>query len=190
MVTISTNNKGFTLIEMLVATALFLTAMLIVSDIFLRATVSQEKNLAGQKAMSDLQNNLFQVSELIRTSKIEYPLGNAFPQQSIRLIRSNGERVTVRFSADDFPYCTPPSTRCIVIQEGTNQYVLTSNEVNIERLGFFISPRTSPYNDAVTAPLEQPRVTIILAGSSIERNEENSKKINLQTTVSSRIYEK
>ena len=189
------NQRGFSLIEMLVVMALFLTLMLVVSDIFLSVSLTQRKTLTGQRAMNDLQYNIEQIVQRIRINKIDYdyytlPIDQ--PIDKLALINDQGETVLIyKYNVG----CPVEVTSCILQKVGNMApFVISSDNIEIEKLNFYIVPEKSPYDlDELTNKYEsdnQPQVIIVVQGKTLALHEEDVKTINLQTTVSSRYYER
>ncbi|NQT50050.1 prepilin-type N-terminal cleavage/methylation domain-containing protein [Candidatus Kuenenbacteria bacterium] len=189
------NQRGFSLIEMLVVMALFLTLMLVVSDIFLSVSLTQRKILTGQRAMNDLQYNVEQIVQQTRMNKIDYDYYNdqiTHPIDKLALINENDETVLI-YKYDEG--CAPEVLSCILQKVGNDDaFVLSSNNIEIEKLDFYILPKESPYQfDELQGEYKsdnQPQVIIVVQGKTLALHEEDVKTINLQTTVSSRYYER
>ena len=189
-------SRGFTLIEMLVVMALFLTLMLIVSDIFLTVSLNQRKTLANQRAMNELQYNIEQIIQQARLNKIDYSYYNlplTGPVQTLALLNDNDERVLI-YKQDSG--CSYNVSYCIMQKTGkwNAAFMLSAESINIEKLDFYISPRDNPYQfDSWQKKYksdEQPKITIVVHGKTITQNIADEKVIELQTTVSSRYYER
>jgi len=187
-------DAGFTLIEMLVVMAIFLTVILVVSDLFLTITVAQEKTLSGQKAMNDLQFNLDDLAQKIRTSNLDYAdYGGKVnsPEVKLNMIDSEGIKFSVYQTANN---CPKPSTNCLAMSKDGVEHILSGNSLNIKRLNFFIFPLEDPfdYNEALKKYNSNysPIITVNIGGESIETKENNKRQIDLQTTISLRNYER
>ncbi len=179
---------------MLVVMSIFMTVMLIVSDLFVTITMSQEKTLSGQKAMNDLQFNLDDLLRKIRASRLDYdaydqPLVN--PVKSLQLIDREGNKFSIK---QDGVNCKSPATSCIKMIKSGLEYVLSTNQLDIKRLDFYIQPGSDPFKyDTILKRFsadEMPLVTIVIGGESLESNLKNRRKVDLQTSVSLRNYER
>lgn len=190
------NQKGFSLIEMLVVMALFLTLMLVVSDIFLSVSLVQRKTIASLQAVNDLQFNLEQMVQAARLNKLDYdyydlPLIN--PVEELALVSSNGEKIIFKKTGAG---CPAGVAACLSekIGEAKPMFIISSNNINIEKLNFFILPGVNPYEfDSQKnqyASDHQPQVLIFIQGKTLGIKSEDQRVINLQTAVSSRYYER
>ena len=187
-------HKGFTLIEMLVVMAIFMTVMLVVSDLFLTITMSQEKTLSGQKAMNDLQFNLDDLLRKIRASRLDYeaynqPITN--PVTILNLLDRDGNKFAIK---KDVVNCKSPAISCMKMVKGFSEYVLSTNQLDVSRLDFYIQPGVNPfkYDEALKrfGSDQMPLVTIVIGGESLESNIKNRRKVDLQTSVSFRNYDR
>ncbi len=181
---------------MLVVMALFLTLMLIVSDIFLSVSVVQKKTIAAQQATNDLQYNLEQIVQTIRLNKINYeyyPQPINLPAQTLALLNDQGEPIIIQKTNIG---CYTGVASCISQKIGKwgQAFIMSSNNINIESLNFYILPVKSPFVFSESTKKydsdKQPQVTIVIRGKTIASNPADEKIIRLQTTVSSRYYER
>ncbi|MBU1131851.1 type II secretion system GspH family protein [Patescibacteria group bacterium] len=188
------SQKGFSLVEMLVVMAIFLTMALVVSDIFMSVTFVQGKALAGQKSMNDLQYNLDQIASYIRSNKIDYE--SYLPSMTgrvsqLNLINDRGEKISIRKETEN---CVAPAQSCVRVRLNGFDTVLTSNQVDVNKLYFYISPLKNPYEyNEVEKKFEadaQPIVTVVFEGESLKFVANARQKINLQTSAASRNYER
>ncbi|MBI5077532.1 prepilin-type N-terminal cleavage/methylation domain-containing protein [Candidatus Falkowbacteria bacterium] len=184
--------KGFSLIELIVVMALFLTLMLVVSDIFLSVSMVQRKTLAYQQAANDLQFNLEQIVQQIRLNKIDYDyygggLSNAVQELALR----GADGAQILFKKVD-AHCPVGVSSCVAQTADSQSSIMTADNVNIEKLEFNIMPAKNPYDFDKTmnkfSSDEQPIVTVVLIGKTLAPIKDDQKEIFLQTAVSSRFY--
>lgn len=184
--------KGFSLIELIVVMALFLTLMLVVSDIFLSVSMVQRKTLAYQQAANDLQFNLEQIVQQIRLNKIDYDYYGGTASGAVeKMALRNRDSQLILFEKVS-GHCPAGVETCISRTVGDQSAIITADNVNIEKLAFNIVPEKNPYdfNAAENKFLsdEQPLVTISLVGKTLAPIESDQKEIFLQTSVESRLY--
>ena len=67
-------NEGFSIIELLIAMALFLTVILITTDIFVSVTQRQKVTLDYERALNELRYNLTFIEKAVRTNEIAFDL--------------------------------------------------------------------------------------------------------------------
>ncbi|MBI4085367.1 MAG: prepilin-type N-terminal cleavage/methylation domain-containing protein [Candidatus Liptonbacteria bacterium] len=163
---------GFTLIEVMVALGVFSIAMLIVTGGFVRALKTERQASSFTYVNDNLSTIIEQITREIRTAK-DICTGNTScsSQNTISFVDAYGNDVT---------YCL--QNAAIVRNSGLgcgSGQTITSSKVSISYLSFIISGNRD--NDH-----RPPRVTILISGGPKDQSA-SSYKVNLQTTVSSRI---
>lgn len=162
-------NKGFTLIEMIVAVGVFTVAITLSLASFLNISAIQKK----AEAFRAVNNNLnFALEAMVREIKtgikyVPFPLDSS----SLSIKNSGGENVTFSLSDNQIK-------RTVETAEGESTLALTAPEVEITNLNFIVSGQQS--GDGF-----QPKATIIINGLIEEKGEIKS-RLNLQTTISQR----
>jgi len=187
--------KAFSLIEIIIAMALFLTVVLLISDVFLGVSRTEEKTLVSTKVANDLSHSLTQLEDLVRNKTINYEKYGgsvALAQNELNLLDENGKNIVVKVAAG---YPNAENTVLYVDYsdiDAENSYALTPNDIKITKLTFFISPEKDPYKlDPVTQLFgadEQPRITVAISAISTAGVESARKQIDMQTTISLRQY--
>jgi len=187
MSNIQNNQSGFTLVEMLVAIAIFVTSLTAVSAIFMYSNKSQRATEVISEVQSDARFALEVMAQQIRKSSIDYASSqyggiiDSNPEEVLVLRDSNNNQVWFRRSAS--------SGRGIIemSENGTAWVDLTPPDIKIDLLKFYISPSEDPFSSNPNSN-KQPLVTIVMASSSTDYAGENIVPAFLQTTVSSRQY--
>lgn len=155
-------NKGFTLIEMIVAVGVFTVAITLSLASFLNISAVQKK----AEAFRLVNNNLnFALESMVR----EIKTGSGYSSSdgsSLTITNGAGEIVTFSLDAKQIKR---------QLKDG-NLLALTAPEVQITNLKFIL------------AASGQPMVTILINGVIEEKGEIKS-HLNLQTTVSQRKLE-
>ncbi len=179
--------SGFTLVEIIVAMAVFVTALIAVSAIFTYANRSQRTTLAVSETGSDARFALEVIAQQVRRGSIDYastPYGGtiaANPQDVLVLRDSSGNQVWFRRNASGGRGIVEMS------EDGVTWVDLTPPTVSVDVLKFYLSPATDPFA-ANPATNQQPLVTIVMASSSTAVGTETVLPAYLQTSVSSRQY--
>ncbi|MEK7188923.1 MAG: type II secretion system protein [Patescibacteria group bacterium] len=181
------NQFGFTLVELLVAIAIFVTALTAASAIFTYANRSQRATKAVTDMQSDARFGLEVISQQIRRGSIDYAstqYGGAIasnPQDVLVLRDSALNQVWFRRTVSE--------TRGVVemSENGAAWSELTPPSVSVDVLKFYLSPATDPFS-ASPAANEQPRVTVVMVTSSTATGVETLLPTYLQTTITSRQY--
>lgn len=155
-------NKGFTIIEMLIAVTVFVVVITVSLASFLNITDVQRKAEAFRSINDNLNFSLETMAREIRTST-NYNVGT--DGTSITVNNVSNENVTYRLNNNRVERST----------NGVNFLAMTAPEIIVTKLLFMKSG------------LRQQRVTIIINGSS--GTTKTKSYLNLQTTVSQRKRE-
>jgi len=156
-------NKGFTLIEMIVAVGVFTVAITLSLASFLNISAVQKK----AEAFRLVNNNLnFALESMVREIKTGSGYSSSDDGSSLTITNGAGEIVTFSLDAKQIKR---------QLKDG-NLLALTAPEVQITNLKFIL------------AASGQPMVTILINGVIEEKGEIKS-HLNLQTTVSQRKLE-
>lgn len=206
-------NKGFTLIEILIALTIFSFMVLAISGIYIAFTKSQARTKTSQQLLNDSQYVLEIMAREIRSSEIlDYNpsgvggrctelLGSHYAD-CILLLRPNGS--VVAFAAEDGSVsgyreliyvvldCNLDYSSCTWDTDYASTVLISPNLNDIELspggLSFNISPSTNPYDDIDSN--QQPIVTIKLNTEYASTKRIEQIDYHLQTSVSSRIYKR
>lgn len=196
-------SKGFTLMEVVLATAIFAVATVAVSDIFVRVNKAQRKTQGIQETASDARFAIESIARTIRLSEIDYDYyGGAVNVlgENILALRS-GSDTPIKFSRQNGSVCPENSASVYCLAVCLEESCLTSDwqsltprGVDLALLNFLIYPLQSPYKfDSLTGSYKtdtQPRVTIISNTENITAAASDQKSFWVQTTVSTRIYKR
>lgn len=167
------NSAGFTLIELIIAMAIFGLVILITADIFLSGFGSTERIFGSQAIQENGRFILESMSKEIRMSEIDgldglaiasLPDGFSGPYYSLNITNADSEDVTYFFDNANK-------------RISKNGLVLSAS--NIEVSGRFYLTKNSVF---------QPRLTISFSLVNQADQARSQAAINLQTTVSSREY--
>jgi len=187
------NKNGFTLIELMVAIAIFVLVMSTASGIFILALRHQEKALAKQELLSQTSFIIEYMSRGIRMAKRQradrpvcVPIGLNFETPASNHIRflkwdhlasaGAGGFVCYEFFLDTATH------RLMKRRAGGIAVPLTSAKLEVIRFRVNIIGDASPEE----IPPEQPKVTIALEIRGRGRTEQERPQIYFQTTVSQR----
>ncbi len=181
------NQPGFTLVEIIVAMAIFVTALTAISAIFTYANRSQRTTLAVSETQGDARFALEVMAQQIRRGSVDYAsvqYGGTIasnPQSVLVLRDANNNQVWFRRTAS--------GSRGIVemSEDGSTWVDLTPPTVSVDVLKFYLSPATDPFA-ASPATNQQPLVTIAMVSSSTAVGTETVLPAYVQTTISSRQY--
>jgi len=159
---ILSNNTGFTMIEMIVALAVFSIIIVSMTSITVSIIQSQRKSFASQNSQETSRYILESMNKEIRMSLINSDSGDGVTVLNI----TNAQDETFDYQFDN-----------------ANKRLLRNGQPvspdNIELTGsFYITKDTFPY---------QAIVTFVMKVNSTKSKTEEQAEINLQSTISSRL---
>lgn len=178
------DNRGLTLIEVLVATAIFMIIFVIIADLAILFNKNPQQVIRQKQVENDLDYAIEFLSQKIRTNTIDYSsytdLTTNDPTNILRLIDKDNNQTYFEINRNRLKYWN---------SDGEDAYV-TSDDVVIDGLNFYIYPAESPweydYGTKMHHNNDQPRVMISIAAHHVD----DDTPIYLQTTISSRLYER
>jgi prepilin-type N-terminal cleavage/methylation domain-containing protein len=194
-----TNNKGFTLIEMLVVLAIFSTFVVLASDLFLTINRVQREIRTSERVLSESRYILETIAQDVRAGLIDYKTyGNPAdptdaivnPANELIYISQASERVRIK---KDTTFCPSSlSQPCVLISrdDGATWASMTPLGVKVTDLKFIVQPEQDPfYFDGVTwLSDEQPILTIIITLAATSEISKKDFEIHNQTSISVRRY--
>lgn len=204
------NRAGVTLMESVTVIAVFSLTVLVITGLLINSFTFQRKINAQQRVLGDSRDALEAISREIRLDQIDYYAhivtasdDLALPQDHLYLV-SGGKSITLRMSSSD-----------LGLEDGVilvDERPLSSEELDITSLQFIIRPTTDPYlfatcsvdadcaiqpgtgvcTDAGLCEVidQHPTVTILLSAQNRNTDPEKRHAVQLQTTVSSRVYKR
>ena len=179
---------GFTLMEMVIVLALFTTSSVIVADIFITLINTQRKIIAQQKILAEARYSIDIISRNIRMGTISYSDYSSVEtpyEEELYLKDIEDNKIFFKSSNTD---CPTGIAKCLImsIDEGANWESITSKNIEIQDIRFYIRPTNDPFDDG--DPNIQPRVTVLLNIKSSSAFSNYQSEIALQSTLSTRIY--
>lgn len=162
-------DQGFTLVELVVAIAVFATVVTLVSSIFVSSVGSQRKNINNQDVLDNGRYVLETMGRAIRQGIITQPPSDA-TQSTIQL--NHPTKGVVVYQLDNGQ---------VKETSGGNTTTLSSSNVTVQKLTFAVQGNSAPPSDT-----NQPRVTISISIKSTQSTSGTDSIINLQTTVTPR----
>ncbi len=202
------SQRGFTLMEMLVATFIFIIAMTIVLDIFMLAQRAQRKAVAYERIQADTRYIVNKIADETRDGTLDY---SYYTTAGIAIDSANGNDVlaiktfngkTLLFQVSDAAgtFCANPtditSKPCLLQSDdgGATWAQSSSKGTSIERLHFYISPDKSPFvinpatNDYDVS--EQPLVRMVVDMKGTITSTTGVVRMQTQTSFATREYKR
>lgn len=201
------NTSGFTLVEVMVALTIFSVVVTMASSIFLSSQRVERKTESMQSLSGAGRLIMEKMVKTIRENEIDYDYAGytkdsedsellRLPQSAIAL--RNFEENLIIFQENDKDRCldeksVPP---CLEMSndDGQSWSSLTSKEVRLKDLQFFITPKKNPFQfhpetDSYEAN-SQPFVLIVLTLEKTKTRPGEQSTLTLQTGVSSGVYKR
>ena len=183
------NNKGFSLIEILVATAIFSVVMTISIGAVVSINDSNKKAQITRTVMDNLNFAMENIARNLRVGRTFHCDVNVLvpPKDSPRncslgasSIFFEGYKGDLNNGNDQIAYRLNETTHQVErsLDSGVSYLSITSTELSIDTLKFYVT-------GAEPGDQKQPRVVIVISGSAIFKNGIKS-SFNIQTTVSQR----
>ncbi len=177
--------SGFTLVELLVTTAIFLSLVMSITTIFLLTRRSERSTLTEQTLTNQLRFVSQTVSQEISQHKIAYddwlPLTPG-PISEIHLTDMTG---------NDLEIIDLDQGRVKISRDGGQSWAdLTTAQIVIDKFDLYIQPRLD-FNVIQAGQYlsdRQPLVTLVIKGHLAD--DPVAKDLLIQTTVSSRAYQR
>lgn len=152
---------GFTLIEMIIAVAIFSLVLIVATNIYLIINNSQRKIVTLQKIQEDVRFLFDAIAQDIRLSSINYdyyqdnsiglhPDRSGFENNLLALIDQSGEQIFYRFNdtSNNLQYC---SGECSITNPDVWENI-TPEQVEIRNAKFIISPSADPFVEVEHTP--------------------------------------
>jgi prepilin-type N-terminal cleavage/methylation domain-containing protein len=168
----SNKQQGFTLIEMLVATALFIVVAFIVTTAFIVVVDAYRKSQAARLLVDNLNFAMDSMALRMREGQGYACLSTGIPCTGVTFASADGETVGYRLSNNSIERCVTTSPSC-----NNNDYVpIVSSAIEVTKLEFNII-------DGLAR-----RVHITIKGET-EVGRDQPVEFVIQTTVSQRNYD-
>jgi type II secretory pathway pseudopilin PulG len=167
------NNKGFTMVELLVAIASFIIIVSIAVGGFSGALRSQRQSIALLNANYNSSLVLEQMAREIRTGT-NFCINQSIACSESQLVFTNTYGQNVVYRLNNFGIEKS-------IDSGTSFKKITADDVVVDYLKFILNGQT--FGDG-----KQTRITILM-GIKSKESSISSSVVNLQTTVSPRVLD-
>lgn len=185
--------KGFTLLEMLVVSAIFVLTLTSMVSIFVETNRAQKRLANSEKLQADTRYVVELIAREVRNNRVDYAfytgggdnLG-AQPLNYLSLLNSDDQKIRFRFIDNKIQICRYVSVDINCINEV--YYDVTPDDISVTSMKFFISPDTNPFVIYGATDNIQPMVTIAVTTQSKTPDLDTPKWIRYQTAISSRYY--
>ncbi len=168
---------GFTLIESMVAVAIFALLIVSATDIFLSIIRSQRNTLSSKNAQESVSYALEVMTKELRMAKIDD--GTCGAAESVYAVTEDGEQIKFRNYQDVCVTYSLEQGR-LKIRRNNKEAYMTPDNIVISRLNFQANNL-----DIIN---QQPLITIRFVLNYLN-TETGQQSLQVQTSVSSRFYE-
>lgn len=173
------SEQGFSLMEMLIATSVFVVVSMASLAIYSATLKAGRQTMALTRVQQDTQLIMQVLAKKIRSSAVNYEYTNYAPA----VVNPEDELALIDELGDQYVFKKSGTTLTVAINNGAEKIIPAENVV-IDDLKFFINPTTNPFGSLSTPPISQPYVTISLTISS-SKGQENA-SLTVQETVPQR----
>ena len=180
-----TKNKGFTLVEVLVAMGIFAMVSVIISSISLNVNNLQQNTANYQRLQNDGRYMIEKLAREIRARELIYPVGPSFISELNFKKDENGKLLSIFLATGNLIYSIYDE-----VTGQTKEDSLNAEDVNVVAVKFFVAPYIEDAWGVEPTVNAQPRVTILLKLKNVAANPKYEKELTLQTTVSSKVYKR
>ncbi|MBI4049498.1 MAG: hypothetical protein HY395_01625 [Candidatus Doudnabacteria bacterium] len=179
------SKRGFTLIEAVVASSVFVFVVSSIVGVYLSTLQLDNKTRSERTLQQNVRFIMEYLAKSVRNGSVDYasyPGGDAsLVSDQLWFSNISNEREYIYLSGTNLVL---EKTSGVVTQT-TN---LNSSNVQVANLKFFVTPAKDPLTSAKTYN-QQPNVVVVLELTTSYGSRENeTSRINLQTTLSSREY--
>jgi len=188
------NDKGFTLIELIVSLGILILIILSAMGIYLRVIGTREQSLGDLNIQEEGQYIMGLIVKDIRAGQIDYGNYGVInpPENKLFLTNYLGNQIRYRVSpltpiengSCAISRCTLEKCEASDCSISSNYEEITMTDISLERLDFYINPVSDPFT-AGSESYSHPYVTIVLGLKSLTQSSTTA-KIVLQQTVSQR----
>ncbi len=182
---IKNKNKGFTLMEMLIAISIFVIFVVASLSIYSATLRASQETRALTSVQKEAQFMMQVMAKRIRTSHIMYDYSGYSPSIS------NPTTILALedFNGDEYYFKQVNSSIAVAINptnplEDGEYNLIPAENVSVESLEFFINPTTNPFVSLDVPPVSQPYVTIVMNITSSKAGQDA--QLRVQQTVPQR----
>ena len=195
----SSKKEGFTLIEMIVSMALFITVLAVSMGALMVVAESNKKAQSMRAAMDNLGLAMEEMTRNIRQGRIYHcnVLVNSPPLNQFRACTNGASSIafeahygSTSVATDQVHYRLATTTNRIQksTDNGATYVDITSPELQINNLMFYVKG-VEPPDGIYPHVIQHPRVTVVVGGVAGISNPNSQTEFSFQTTISQRAPE-
>jgi prepilin-type N-terminal cleavage/methylation domain-containing protein len=170
------NKKGFTLVEMLISTSVFVLVALASLSIYSETLRASQETLSLTRIQQEAQLLMQVMAKKVRTSRVDYDYYSGIDADG------DNDLALVDTLGDEYIFKKDTNTLLVSVNGGDDVYI-PADHVSIDSFKVYINPTTNPYS-LDEPPASQPYVTIVMEISASKGRQENS--LTVQQTIPQR----
>jgi len=170
--------KGFTIIEAVVSTAVFTFAIASALGVYMATVRLDSKSRSERSVQQNARFIMDYISKEIRNGTIDYSGTN--DQDTLTIVNQLNQQEIFDWGGSNNPNIS-------ITKAGLGTTNLNSSDVRVTRLRFFLFPTTDPFNLANDSHV-QPHVTVVMTIQSTNPKFIESATMNIQSTFAVRDY--
>lgn len=180
--------EGYTFIELLLVITIFSVILTVLASTFVLFSNMHSRQVVTQHLINDARYMMEKMVRHVRSSQIDYEYyaeqDLTKPQKSLALFQKD---TTTRFYLS--LNCKQNVSQCLEIETDAQSGTLSSDDIVVKDVNFYIVPKASPYeiNNGFYKENIQPHVVMSMVLQSAHSPDITFK---LQTTASSNIYKR
>ncbi len=183
------NKSGFTLVEIVVAAALFSMIMVAAVNLFVLFLREPLQQIDEFHVYEEINNVMAQLTSYSRDQMIDYSVsdyssGFSNPQSKLYLVSTDATTSTEIYLSSGQLFATITTGTTPVTTPLTSN---SSNQVFIDTFNVYVYPNSDPFDLAASPPNSQPAVVVHIVGHSVT---DTSVTYTAQTLISTRVYER
>lgn len=181
------SESGLTLVEVLVATAIFVITIVIAMDLFM-IFVRNNWDEVSRKRLEDQMTFVFEFAgDEIQKSLLDYPSFPAsMPSNALYLTDENGQKSIIALGGDPAIATLGGTSDVLYTSDYVNLSPITSESISVTKIRFYIYPSADPF-DLTTGvyPNNQPTVVMYMKA---EDQDDSAINLEYQTMITARYY--
>lgn len=175
--------SGFTLVEILIATAIFVITLVLALDIFMIVVRDQFTEIQRKQVEDEVLYIFGSMTANIDHKNIDYSAYTSLPLTDALYMNDNGNAMLIALGSN--PAISADSDKMYILDNSTIA-PLTGEHTSIDSLQFYIYPSSDP-NDTSSATYTNNQSTIVMYIKA--HHWENSDiTVEYQTMITSRYY--
>lgn len=186
---VNKKKSGFTLIEVMVSSSIFIMVMLMVSGAVASIVSANRKSINLRSSMDNLEVALQDLTRTISFGKNYHCSNTQPPSLTAPLDCPGGSNYLSVQAQDGYYYTYYLSGNKIYKSDGAVATELTTPDMNISSLNFVVSGSQPLYSgtSCAVSDCKQPRVLITISGTV--GSDKNKSSFNLETLVTQRLFD-